>query len=136
MLPSIDRCLQHMLTGTHVVIFLPADEKEKFDPLGFRDAVIQGLDKAGPDLDAVSKFLDSAGSKLDYRRYGEALFDILIAGGLLGETCFTQVNCQCFIFVANCCPALQFQGAPLHRKLINLTRRSTVCLVPQRTWRP
>lgn len=59
------------------------DEKEKYDPTGFRDAVLQGLNKAGSDLDAVSKFLDTAGSKLDYRRYGEALFDILIAGGLL-----------------------------------------------------
>ncbi|KDR20399.1 protein krasavietz [Zootermopsis nevadensis] len=59
------------------------DEKEKYDPAGFRDAVLQGLNKAGTDLDAVSKFLDTAGSKLDYRRYGEALFDILIAGGLL-----------------------------------------------------
>ncbi|XP_067003573.1 protein krasavietz [Anabrus simplex] len=59
------------------------DEKEKYDPAGFRDAVLLGLNKAGSDLDAVSKFLDTAGSKLDYRRYGEALFDILIAGGLL-----------------------------------------------------
>nr|CAD7432608.1 unnamed protein product [Timema monikensis] len=60
-----------------------SDEKEKYDPTGFRDAILLGLNKAGNDLDAVSKFLDSAGSKLDYRRYGEALFDILIAGGLL-----------------------------------------------------
>lgn len=59
------------------------DEKEKYDPAGFRDSIILGLDKAGPDVDAIFKFLDSAGSKLDYRRYGEALFDILIAGGLL-----------------------------------------------------
>ncbi|XP_014270514.1 protein krasavietz [Halyomorpha halys] len=59
------------------------DEREKYDPSGFRDSILVGLDKAGPDLEAVSKFLDSAGSKLDYRRYGEALFDILIAGGLL-----------------------------------------------------
>uniref|UniRef100_R4FQC6 Putative translation factor n=2 Tax=Rhodnius prolixus TaxID=13249 RepID=R4FQC6_RHOPR len=59
------------------------DEKEKYDPSGFRDSILVGLDKAGPDLEAVSKFLDTAGSKLDYRRYGEALFDILIAGGLL-----------------------------------------------------
>ena len=33
----------------------------------------------------VSKFLDTAGSKLDYRRYGEPLLDVLIAGGILGE---------------------------------------------------
>lgn len=41
------------------------------------------MEKAGNDLDAISKYLDAAGSKLDYRRYGEDLFDILIAGGLL-----------------------------------------------------
>jgi hypothetical protein len=58
------------------------DEKEKFDPHGFRDAVIAGLEKA-EDLEQISKFLDTAGNKLDYRRYGEVLFDILIAGGLL-----------------------------------------------------
>ncbi|XP_011643409.1 protein krasavietz [Pogonomyrmex barbatus] len=59
------------------------DEREKYDPTGFRDAVLLGLEKAGNDLEAISKFLDAAGSKLDYRRYGEALFDIMIAGGLL-----------------------------------------------------
>jgi len=59
------------------------DEKEKYDPTGFRDAVIAGLEKTGGDLEAISKYLDSAGNKLDYRRYGEVLFDILIAGGLL-----------------------------------------------------
>lgn len=37
-------------------------------------------------MDAVSKYLDSAGGKLDYRRYGETLFDVLIAGGLLGPS--------------------------------------------------
>ena len=39
--------------------------------------------QVGVDLDAVFKFLDSAGNKLDYRRYGEVLLEILIAGGLL-----------------------------------------------------
>lgn len=62
-----------------------ADEKEKYDPVGFRDSVLGGFAEAGDDLESIYKFLDSAGSKLDYRRYGEALFDILIAGGLLGE---------------------------------------------------
>merc|ERR1712066_864200 len=38
---------------------------------------------AGDDLEAVSKFLDVSGSKLDYRRYGVNLIEILIAGGLL-----------------------------------------------------
>lgn len=63
-------------------LFILPDEKEKYDPTGFRDAVIAGLEKA-EDLEQISKFLDTAGNKLDYRRYGEVLFDILIAGGLL-----------------------------------------------------
>ncbi|XP_018801792.1 PREDICTED: protein krasavietz [Bactrocera latifrons] len=59
------------------------DEREKYDPTGFRDAVIAGLEKTEGDLEQIFKYLDSAGNKLDYRRYGEVLFDILIAGGLL-----------------------------------------------------
>jgi len=62
------------------------DEKEKFDSTGFRDSLLTGLIEAGTDLEAVTKYLDVAGSKLDYRRYGETLFDILIAGGILGPS--------------------------------------------------
>jgi len=71
------------------------DEKQVNNPTGFRDSVVEGLSKTGlegsditeievgVDLDAVFKFLDTAGNKLDYRRYGEVLLEILIAGGLL-----------------------------------------------------
>lgn len=67
------------------------DEKKVYDPTGFRDDVIEGLEQSNKktaetdpvDLDAISKWLDVAGNKLDYRRYGEALLEILIAGGLL-----------------------------------------------------
>ncbi|XP_048694256.2 eIF5-mimic protein 1 isoform X1 [Caretta caretta] len=59
------------------------DEKEKFEPTVFRDTIIQGLNEAGNDLEAVAKFLDSTGSRLDYRRYADTLFDILIAGSML-----------------------------------------------------
>ncbi|XP_070585183.1 eIF5-mimic protein 1 [Erythrolamprus reginae] len=59
------------------------DEKEKFEPTVFRDAIVQGLNEAGDDLEAVSKFLDVTGSRLDYRRYADTLFDILIAGSML-----------------------------------------------------
>merc|ERR1712024_260254 len=71
------------------------DEKKVNDPTGFRDSVIEGLSNTGSDgsditetevgvdLVAVFKFLDTAGNKLDYRRYGEVLLEILIAGGLL-----------------------------------------------------
>ena len=68
--------------------FISIDEKEKYDPVGFRDSVLAGFTEAGVDLESIYKYLDAAGSKLDYRRYGEALFDILIAGGLLGKICF------------------------------------------------
>ena len=68
----------------HSFLFLFTDEKEKYDPVGFRDSVLAGFLEAGDDLESIYKYLDAAGSKLDYRRYGEALFDILIAGGLLG----------------------------------------------------
>lgn len=60
------------------------DEKEKQDPLAFRDAIIQGLQEIGNnDLDQVLTFLDKSGGKLNYRLYGECLFDILFAGGVL-----------------------------------------------------
>lgn len=62
------------------------DEKEKFDPFGFRDAILIGFENnncTADDLDGVHKYLDSAGNKLDYRRYAETLFDVLIAGGIL-----------------------------------------------------
>ena len=70
------------LTG-HRLKTRKRDEKKQYDPYGFRDAIIEGLDSAGDDLDAVTKFLDVAGQKLDYRRYGVYLVEILIAGGLL-----------------------------------------------------
>ncbi|ESO96404.1 hypothetical protein LOTGIDRAFT_115834 [Lottia gigantea] len=59
------------------------DEKEKYDPIGFRDSLIEGLTESGSDLEQVSKFLDSAGARLDYRRYADVLFNVLFAGGHL-----------------------------------------------------
>lgn len=58
------------------------DVKEKFDATSFRDDLIEGLTDCA-DVEAASKFLENNPSKLDYRQYDEALFDVLIAGGLL-----------------------------------------------------
>lgn len=59
------------------------DEKEKYDPSNFRDQIVAGLNEVNSDLEQASKFLIQSGSKLDFRRYAEALFDILITGGIL-----------------------------------------------------
>ncbi|XP_031564656.1 basic leucine zipper and W2 domain-containing protein 1-like [Actinia tenebrosa] len=79
------------------------DEKEKQDPLAFRDVIISGLnEKPVDDLEQIAKFLDISGGKQNYRLYGEYLFDILFAGGILApggsivedgnpKTCRTKV---------------------------------------------
>ncbi|MED6254901.1 Basic leucine zipper and W2 domain-containing protein 1-A [Ataeniobius toweri] len=74
------------------------DEKERFDPSQFQESIVQGLNQSGSDLDAVAKFLDSSGAKLDYRRYAESLFDILVAGGMLapGGTLSEDMICTEF----------------------------------------
>lgn len=72
--------------ATSFQCFVFTDEKERFDPTQFQDCIIQGLTETGTDLEAVAKFLDASGAKLDYRRYAETLFDILVAGGMLGES--------------------------------------------------
>uniref|UniRef100_A0AAY4CNF5 eIF5-mimic protein 1 n=1 Tax=Denticeps clupeoides TaxID=299321 RepID=A0AAY4CNF5_9TELE len=59
------------------------DEKEKFEPTVFRDTIVLGLNETAGDLEAIAKFLDVTGSRLDYRRYADTLFDILIAGSML-----------------------------------------------------
>ena len=35
------------------------DEKKQYDPTGFRDAILEGLEASGDDLEAVIKFLVS-----------------------------------------------------------------------------
>jgi len=70
---------------------VPTDEKERFDPTQFQESIVQGLNQSGSDLEAVAKFLDATGGKLDYRRYAETLFDILVAGGMLGEWRWSKV---------------------------------------------
>uniref|UniRef100_A0A8C6QDC7 5MP1/2-like HEAT domain-containing protein n=1 Tax=Nannospalax galili TaxID=1026970 RepID=A0A8C6QDC7_NANGA len=41
------------------------EEKERFEPTVFRVTLVQRLNEAGDDLEAVAKFLDSTGSRLD-----------------------------------------------------------------------
>jgi heme-degrading monooxygenase HmoA len=78
------------------------DEKEKYDPSAFRDTIVQGLTEAHGDIEQVSKFLDSAGSRLDYRRYAEPLLDILFAGGILAPGGSLQQDAGAENGVARC----------------------------------
>jgi len=76
------------LTGTRIKT-RKRDEKEKYDPTSFRDNIIAGLkdcikaEDKKVDLEKASAFLIKSGSVLDYRRYAEALFDVLLTGGIL-----------------------------------------------------
>lgn len=88
----------HFLTSD-LCSFL-VDEKERFDPTQFQESIVQGLNQSGTDLEAVAKFLDASGGKLDYRRYAETLFDILVAGGMLGE--FTSACLGLAVFLSAC----------------------------------
>ncbi|KAF9903854.1 hypothetical protein BX616_001509 [Lobosporangium transversale] len=56
----------------------------KFEPTVFRDAFISVISSATPgNLDDLSTKLDAAGNNLEYRRYAETLFELLITGRLL-----------------------------------------------------
>jgi hypothetical protein len=54
--------------------------------LVFRDSFFKPLNSAKPnDYEDLSQQLDAAGNTLDYRKYGDSLFEILIIGGILGK---------------------------------------------------
>ncbi|KAL8292272.1 hypothetical protein RQP46_001738 [Phenoliferia psychrophenolica] len=56
----------------------------KFEPQAFRDQLIKHLESVPPgDFDAVASKLDVLGNQLDYRKYEQQLFEILLVGGLL-----------------------------------------------------
>jgi len=62
-------------------------ENHQTDELTRREITIEQA-----HFEALSKFLDVSGSKLNYRRYGEVLLDILIAGGVLAPGGSIVVN--------------------------------------------
>ena len=61
------------------------DIKAKYEPEEFRDQLVQELKPvANESAETVGKHLDSLSEKLDYKTYGETLFDVLFTGGMLG----------------------------------------------------
>eukprot|EP00730_Choanoeca_flexa_P014494 TRINITY_DN6359_c0_g1_i2.p1 TRINITY_DN6359_c0_g1~~TRINITY_DN6359_c0_g1_i2.p1 ORF type:complete len:111 (+),score=23.82 TRINITY_DN6359_c0_g1_i2:25-357(+) len=59
------------------------DVKVKFDPTNFRDELVDNINGC-ENVQEVTEYLETAGNNLDYRRYYEQFFDILVAGGMLG----------------------------------------------------
>jgi len=56
----------------------------KHEPEVFRDNLLAQLKTVkGGDSEAISSKLDILGNTLDYRKYGDSLFEILITGGIL-----------------------------------------------------
>ncbi|GAA6018009.1 hypothetical protein JCM10207_002739 [Rhodosporidiobolus poonsookiae] len=61
-----------------------AAKTAKFEPLVFRDAIVKHLSSCTPgDYESISAKLDSLGSQLDFRKYEEQLFQILLVGAVL-----------------------------------------------------
>ncbi|ORX55793.1 ARM repeat-containing protein [Hesseltinella vesiculosa] len=56
----------------------------KHEPEVFRDSLLAQIAKAQPgDLEEISSILDKAGNTMEYRKYGENIFEVLIIGGIL-----------------------------------------------------
>jgi len=75
------KVLKPVLTGQRLKS-RKRDEKEKFEPEVFREEIVKGINSC-EDLDVVSTWLDTAGQRLDYRRYAETLFDVLYASSIV-----------------------------------------------------
>ncbi|WFD36416.1 hypothetical protein MCUN1_003295 [Malassezia cuniculi] len=61
-----------------------AKSQAKFEPEAFRDALFKFLETVQPgDWEGYVSSLDKAGNTLDYRKYADQLFEVLILGGLL-----------------------------------------------------
>lgn len=62
-----------------------AKSQAKFEPEAFRDSLFTHFESvtSPTDWDGYAAALDRAGNTLDYRKYSDQLFDILIAGGIL-----------------------------------------------------
>lgn len=63
-----------------------AKSQAKFEPEAFRDSLFSHFEanvSSPTDWDGYAAALDKAGNTLDYRKYSDQLFDILIAGGIL-----------------------------------------------------
>ncbi|KAJ3153528.1 hypothetical protein HDU89_000561 [Geranomyces variabilis] len=55
----------------------------KYEPEAFRDAILNTIPENPDDIEKYTSLLELNGAGLDYKRYGEPLFEFLIVGGLI-----------------------------------------------------
>ncbi|KAI9500107.1 hypothetical protein GGI25_006199 [Coemansia spiralis] len=61
-----------------------AKAQAKYEPEDFRDSIFQVTENIEPtDYSKISSALDTAGHTLDYRRYGDTFFEVLVTGGII-----------------------------------------------------
>ncbi|KAJ2782090.1 hypothetical protein GGI15_003024 [Coemansia interrupta] len=61
-----------------------AKASAKYEPEEFRTSIFQLIEPiAKDDFAKISATLDTAGNTLDYRRYGDTFFEILVTGGII-----------------------------------------------------
>ncbi|KAJ2241754.1 hypothetical protein GGI13_007216, partial [Coemansia sp. RSA 455] len=61
-----------------------AKASAKYEPEDFRENILQVIEDIAPtDYAKISSALDSAGNTLDYRRYGDTFFEVLVTGGII-----------------------------------------------------
>lgn len=74
---------KHEPTGEHRYTRLPTDTPTQPCSV-FRDQLLKHLENVPPsDFDAITNKLVQAGSTLEFLKYADALFEILLVGGLL-----------------------------------------------------
>ncbi|KAJ3186320.1 hypothetical protein HDU85_007760 [Gaertneriomyces sp. JEL0708] len=55
----------------------------KYEPEAFRDSLLKDIPENSQDFEKFASALELNESKYDYKRYGEAFFELLIVGGLI-----------------------------------------------------
>ncbi|KAJ1926954.1 hypothetical protein IWQ60_003354 [Tieghemiomyces parasiticus] len=104
----------------------------KFDAETFREQLLTVINEVDTsDFDAVSTKLDVAGNTLDYRRYGEAVFELLITGGLVvpGGIVEKDEDIETDFYVLNAPETLE--GVKAYADMLNkLVRRYKYLLRP------
>lgn len=98
------------------------DEKTKYDSTTFCEQIVEGINKTDGNFDEIIKYLDQSGSTLDYRRYAEPLFDILIAGSMLAPGGKREAVIRTEFCVFSCEPMMEAIRAHV-QLLVKLLRR-------------